>query len=334
MDSCDNSDIRKKRTSYMTKRLPSEIAINMNLHKMMILQQTEIQYVNKMNYFDADSPCHLYFVGKRPRVTIDKDYFELHQEYIGLNFKIQNQDNIVELPFKLPNRFGVENLSLHTKYPYNRFQILFNEKTLIDAIVSSFLQTFYHSIHAIDFLDFEVLYIGQSYGVEGARTAPDRLVNHSTLQGIYAEAISNNPDSEIWLALASFSQINIMMFDGITKFTEDERLKDNERFSKVFEKINYEGLNEQQKINFTEAALIRYFEPPYNKIYKDSFPNPAHTTYSECYDLNINSVCIEMNTHEMINCQFYSQTIKKAPRHMKDFLLHSREERKSMFEFI
>jgi hypothetical protein len=318
----------------MTKRLPSEIAINMNLHKVMILQQTELQYVNQMNYFDAESPCHIYFIGKRPRVTIDKDYFELHQDYIGLNFKIQYEDKVEELPLKFTNEFGINNLRLQTKYPYNTFQILLNEETLIDAKVSPFLQTFYHNIHGIDFLDFEVLYIGQSYGVEGARTAPDRLVNHSTLQGIYAEAISNNPDSEIWLALASFTQVNLMMFDGRTKFSEEEKIIDKERFSKAFEKINYEGMNEQQKINFTEAALIRYFEPPYNKIYKDSFPNPAHTTYSECYDLDINSVCIEMNTHEMTNCQFYSQTIKKAPWHMKDFLLHSREERKSMFEFI
>lgn len=318
----------------MTKRLPTEFAINMNLDKMMILQQPELKYVNQMNYFDENSPCHLYFIGKRPRVSIDKNYFEVTAGYIGLKFLIQYQDKLEELPLKFKNNLGTNDIKLETNYPHNTFQIVENNEIIFDAKVSLFLQTFYHSVHSIDFLDFEVLYIGQSYGVEGARTAPDRLVNHSTLQGIYAEAISNNPDNEIWLALASFSQVNLIMFDGRTKFTEKEKEDDKKRFASVFEKLNREGINEQQKINFTEAALIKYFEPTYNKIYKDSFPNPAHKTYSECYDLDINSVCIELNTQEMVNCQFYSDKIDKAPWHMKDFLLHSREDRKSMFEFI
>jgi len=50
----------------MTKRLPFEIAKNMNLNKMMIIEQTELQYVIQINYFDAGSPYHLYFIGKRP----------------------------------------------------------------------------------------------------------------------------------------------------------------------------------------------------------------------------------------------------------------------------
>ena len=186
----------------------------------------------------------------------------------------------------------------------------------------------------IDFLDLKVLYIGQSYGVEGARTAPDRLKSHSTLQGIYAEAITNNPDSEIWLALASFNQINITMIDGRTKFSKEELAADDERRPKIIDKLNWEGINEQQKINFTEAALIKYFQPKYNVVYKNSFPNPAHKTYLECYELDINSVAIEMQTAEMINCCMYSDIIEKAPCHLHHFLLNSEEDRKSMFDLI
>ncbi|WP_305952671.1 hypothetical protein [Emticicia oligotrophica] len=316
----------------MTKRLPTEFAINMCLDKMMILQQTELNEVSQLNYFDNNSPCHLYFIGKRPRVIVDKDSFKVKEEYIEMNFKIQKENDFENLPLKFENNLKGPKIDFKTSYPYNTFQILDNDELVMSAKVSPFLQSILHYPHKKDFLDFEVLYIGQSYGVEGARTAPDRLVSHSTLQGIYAEALSNNPDSEIWLALASFSQINLIMFDGRTKFTEEEKDADKERFKSVYDKLNWEGINEQQKINFTEAALIKYFQPPYNKIYKDSFPNPAHSTYSECYDLDVNSVCIELNTSENVNCQFFSSTIKKAPWHMKDFLLHSNEDRRSMFE--
>lgn len=314
----------------MTKRLPTEFAINMNLEKMMVLQQSELKFVNQFNYFDEYSPCHLYFICRRPRLSIDPEKFEVTNDYISLTFKIQKQNIFEEKEYKFDNTFKRDDILLETKYPHNTFQLKTKEETLVDAKVAPFLQ----SMVRADFLDLEVLYIGQSYGVEGARTAPDRLKSHSTLQGIYAEAITNNPDSEIYLALASFSQINLMMMDGRTKFSQEELDADTERRNKVNDKLNWEGVNEQQKINFTEAALIRYFQPSYNKIYKDSFPNPAHSTYSECYDLDINAVCIELQTSEMINCCMYSDKVKSAPWHMENFLLHSEKDRKSMFEII
>ncbi len=314
----------------MTKRLPTEFAINMNLDKMMILQQSELKHVNDFNYFDEHSPCHLYFICKRPRLSIDPKKYEVTKEFISLTFKVQRQDEFEEKEYKFANTFKRDDIELVAEYPFNIFQLVTNDETLVDAKVAPFLQ----SLISEKYLDLQVLYIGQSYGVEGARTAPDRLKSHSTLQGIYAEAISNNPDSEIYLALASFAQINIMMMDGRTKFTEADFEADTERRNNVNNRLNWEGINDQQKINFTEAALIKYFQPSYNKIYKDSFPNPAHSTYSECYELDINAVCIEMQTYEMINCCMYSESVKSAPWHMERFLLNSEEDRKSMFEII
>lgn len=314
----------------MTKRLPTEFAINMNLNKMMILQQPELKSVNDFNYFDEDSPCHLYFICKRPRLTIDPEKFEVTKKYIKLVFNIQRKNEFEVKEYKFDNTFDRDDIKIKSEYPNNIFQLYTEEEILVDAKVAPFLQ----SLISGDFLDLEVLYIGQSYGVEGARTAPDRLMSHSTLQGIYSEAIINNPDSEIYLVLASFAQINIMMLDGRTKFTDEELSEDAIRRPKVNDKLNWEGVSEQQKINFTEASLIKYFQPKYNKVYKDSFPNPAHKTYSECYELDINAVCIELQTYEMINCCMYSDSVKSAPWHMQKFLLNSEEDRKSMFEIL
>jgi hypothetical protein len=318
----------------MGKRLPSEFAINMNLSKLMILQQQELDMVAETNYFDGFSPCHIYFICKRPRITIDRSGFRSSKELLEFQFKIQKEDQFQRLNLKFQNIFPDSDIRLVTEFPFSIFELQGAKGKLMRAKVATFLQSSSRFIENPEFLDLEVLYVGQSYGVEGARTAPDRLRSHSTLQGIYAEAIANNPDSEIWLALASFEQINLMMFDGRTKFTDQEKLEDKTRFQDVFNKLHTEGISEQQKINFTEAALIRYFSPPYNKIYKDSFPNPAHSTYSHCCDLDINSVCIELQTSDMVDCDFYSQTIPRAPWHMKDFLLRSKEERKSMFEIV
>ncbi len=314
------------------KRLPTEFAINMCLDKVMILQQSDLATVSSYNYFDENSPCHIYFVCRRPRVSIEPTSFKATTETIELVFKVQRKDKFDDFPFIFENPFQDSLVTIDSEYPYSMFTFKKGDEVLFTAKAAVFLQSFdrYHT--DATFLDLEILYIGQSYGVEGARTAPDRLKSHSTLQGIYAAAIQNNPDYEIWLMLTSFQQINITLMDGRTKYTEQELEDDNERFKAVHYKLNYEGINEQQKINFTEAALIRYFEPPYNIEYKNTFPNPAHKTYAECYELNINAVAIEVETLEKANYNVFSQNVPVNWYHIKTFPLHSPEERRSIFD--
>lgn len=313
----------------MSKRLPTEFAINMNLEKIMILQQSELKSELLRNYFDENSPCHIYFICRQPRLTVILEKCEVTDEFIKMTFGINRKGIIEEIEYTSANNYDTKDVEIKSSYPHNTFQIISNNEVLLNAKVSYFLLNNMSG----DFLNLEVLYIGQSFGVEGSRTAPDRLVSHSTLQGIYSEALSNNPDSEIHLLLTSFNQINLMMFDGRTKFSKEELQADKIRGKKVNEKLNWEGINEQQKINFTEAALIKYFQPKYNRTYKESFPNPAHTTYSECYDLDINAISVELHTYEMINCCLYSDSVLPALYHLKHFLLNSEQERKSMFEF-
>ena len=317
------------------KILPTEFAINMSLEKMLVLQQADLEFAGKLNYFDEKNPCHIYFICKRPRLTINPEKCVVDRNCIKLFFVVQKKDQYDEFECGFQCDFGSEDIKLISQYPYNFFELIKDGEVLFDAKVGAFVhEAMRHKNVSADFLDLEVLYIGQSFGVDGARTAPDRLKNHSTLQGIYAEAITNNPDCEIWLALASFEQINIAMFPGFVKFTEQELEEDDARRPFVLDKLHREGLSEQQKINFTEAALIKYFQPKYNSIYKNTFPNPAHQTYRECYDLDINSICIEMQTAEMINCCMYSETVERAPWNIKTFFLHSSEERKNMFDIF
>jgi hypothetical protein len=137
-------------------------------------------------------------------------------------------------------------------------------------------------------LDLEVLYVGQAYGESGARSARDRLASHETLQGIYAEAIASAPDQEVWLLLLGLQEPYSMIQLGPTppvpflEPTEEEIASDLSRL--------WTRITEQQEINLAEASLIRYFAPPYNGIYKQTFPSPAHKTYSDCYELDLNTV--------------------------------------------
>lgn len=300
----------------------------------MVLQQEDLKRVNEFNYFDEQCPCHIYLICRRQRILLDPLGFLVNEaeNTVTFKFKIQKQESFEDLVITVPNRFGTNNLKLTAKYPYNSFELVANDEIFWHGKSAVLLQQLQqldrsYSLH----MDLEILYIGQSYGVEGARTAPDRLQSHSTLQSIYSEAIQRNPDCEIWLLLTSFEQILLTSFDGRMKVSEEEKTIDDVHLKSVMKTVIHDGLNEQQVINFTEAALIRYFAPPYNIEYKETFPNPAHKTYKQCYDLDINSVCIEVGT-ETIYCRLFSSKVEKDWRHIKAFALHSREERKSMFE--
>jgi hypothetical protein len=94
-----------------------------------------------------------------------------------------------------------------------------------------------------------------------------------------------------------------------------------------------EPVTEQQEINFTEAALIKYFQPQYNKMFKNSFPSPAHATYSQCYALDINSVMVEIDTDDL-NAPLWSAAVPAQYHHFITYEMHSPNDRRSMFEAV
>ena len=125
----------------------------------------------------------------------------------------------------------------------------------------------------------------------------------------------------------------ITSIDGINKYPKENWDNDNKRASTAMHRFLSNTLNEQQIINFTEASLIKYFKPAYNIEYKDKFPNPAHKSYSECYDLDINSVCFELGT-DCIKTRLFSSTIPPAFIHLGCFTMESKEKRINMFDIL
>ncbi len=317
------------------KKKPTEFAINMCCSALALIQQEHLTHPSVTELF-AEQPAHIYFVVRRPRISFVPETFKIDKEFVEIDYQIQDKQTFTTKHLKTRNYLSTDNAKLICDFPYTEYKIVDNatDEILAEGFVAALLNAMYFYIDEPSFLDCEVLYIGQAFGKGGSRTAVDRLQKHSTLQLIYSEAIKKNPDSEIWLCLSSFDQLSFTVMDGHTKFTDEELRLDEETYKDTFWKINYEGLNEAQKINFTEAALIRYFQPPYNKEYKDSFPTKEHTSYSECYELDINSVCFEIDTSDKILCNLYSNSIDRTHLHMTTFLLHSPDERKTFFDLF
>lgn len=274
----------------------SEFGIVMYLSKYQILQQQELDYfVKNQNKFTEENPCNLYFILKRPRVTINPDYFKKSDEYFEVELKIQVRDKFIPKVIRIGHSKLSDAVSINAEYPYNYFKLNLENGQAIQTKVGALVDILQHEVNEVDpLLDYEVLYIGQAYGEDGKRTAIDRIPEHSTLQKIYNEAIINSPDSEIWIMLCSFEQKNIAHTNGRINTPIEFEAEDIERLAK-FSNPDDMAISEHQRINFTEAALINLFKPKFNKDFKNTFPSPAHDSYSECYDLDINGIGVEMD---------------------------------------
>ncbi|MHC0444605.1 hypothetical protein ACWA1F_04305 [Flavobacterium sp. 3-218] len=276
-----------------------EFCINMYLSKYQILQQQDLEEFAHQRLSSDDFPCNIYFIMKRPRVTINPSYIINSETYFELEFKIQNQNEYISDFIQISKPKGNNATKIISDYPYKYFTIEFenknNQLTSESGVFLDFIQS-QNNYHE-PMLDYEVLYIGQAYGEDGNRTALDRLPSHSTLQAIYNEALIKFPDSEIWIMLAIFDQKKITAVDGRVKIKKENEDIDKMRI-KNFLNPSEMKISEKQRINYTEAALIQTFKPRFNKEFKNTFPNPAHTSYSECYNLDINGIVIEVDLSE------------------------------------
>jgi hypothetical protein len=310
----------------------------MYLQKYQLILGSDLEMYQQVDdrVFNEENPCNIYFVLKRPKITIEPSSFKSEGKLAKFDFKIHHQNSFDILNMVTEFSNSETPLKLITEYPFNLFKIQEeNGKTHLVARPSSMMD---HDIVLdninIEKLDYEILYIGQAYGKDGKRTALDRLSSHETLQKIYMHSLSQNPDCDIWIMLTRFAQVSALFSLGddlVNKDLNNEK-RDLDLVDTFFSNNGFK-FSEKQKINFTEAALIKYFEPEYNIEFKNNFPNENHKSYSECYDLDIRALNIEVDTSEFIR-KLYTEKVARNSRHSKLYEFRDDKDRLNFFGTI
>ncbi len=267
----------------------SELAMNALIQRILLAQQGDLARPEIGEWFDAEHPCHIYMICRRPRVTLDTATVSVSKETISFKLVINYGQRTEAVLFSAPNDFG-EDLTVNSVYPFTEFEFVRPEHGVVYSGKVAHLLLFAKDARQ-DQRDLEVLYIGQSYGDQGSRTAPERLQRHSTLQAIYAESISRSPEMDIWIVLCCVKALLFISMDP----TKPTRTSPDEDLSHLLQTVRHPP-SEQEQINFAEAGLIRYFQPVYNEMFKETFPSSAHKTYSGCYDADLNGLMIEVQT--------------------------------------
>ncbi|MFG2045335.1 hypothetical protein [Dactylosporangium sp. NPDC048998] len=233
--------------------------------------------------------------------------------------RIQRQASFEEIPFSVPTaRLGHGPFRYEATWPFEEYTIRNQDGSAIASGVVA-LAAVAFGLTSYRRVPLEVLYIGQAFGKKGERTAFERLKSHSTLQRIYSE---NKPDTEIWLTLCKVSDLNLFMeFNPqIPSRTDDS--EDDAHRDQVLRRLQTAGFEEREAVAIGEAGLIRYFQPEYNEIFKNNYPDPKHVHISTCYDLGLALIGVELQLQEIGNAFYSHAAPKRSTLHFARYPLH------------
>ena len=236
-----------------------------------------------------DETYHIYAILKSNKYYLRFDNTHQTKDCIHLPVFSPNNSDSFTIPYKVYDGLDHTKIRIDSQYPFEKFSITIEdekwkslnpEKDFYREINLSKLSDKVIFQSYLD-LNYEVLYIGKSFGQAGERTATDRLKSHSTLQKILADFLSQNSGDNIHVLLLDFKQDQIGL-----------KICCNGSYSIASIEPNFD---EQQIINITEASLIHYFKPKYNKDFISEFPSKKHTSYNQIIDFGCTEVALDLS---------------------------------------
>lgn len=315
-------------------RFGVETFLLMYLNQYQFVLGSDLENYGKSDEtFSKDNPCNIYFVLRRPKVTIDPNSVKIKGNKADFHLVIHHPTEGGAIKMSIELKKAKSELEFYSEYPYNLFTFSDKNGVLLGARPSTLIDSIQVQDNLdLPVLDYEILYIGQAFGKNGKRTALDRLSAHQTVQKIYTHSLTQNPDSDIWMLLTNFEQQSMLMAAGadLIKVSEADSQLEKKKLEHLFDN-NGISITERQKINFTEAALIKYFQPKYNIEFKDSFPSTKHKSYSECFSLDVKALTIELDTSENTR-RIYTKKTERTHHHVKMFEFNSDKDRISLME--
>lgn len=213
--------------------------------------------------------CNIYLIVRRQRIHLKPEGFTLSGRIVTGEFLVLREQGMSAIPFvyeispsSVPDEITIQDVavalngtSLIVVTPQSEHLIAVN---VIVAGAKSELEP--HDT------DLEVLYVGQSIGQIGSRTALDRLLSHKKFQQILAETSTHFPEREVLLLLYRFEHGKTIISNG-GDFNVDAQASE-EQDSAHLDRLRTVRLNRKEVVSLAEAGLINYFKPYYNTLLK------------------------------------------------------------------
>lgn len=304
--------LRQRGNMFVDKQFDVEHALGMFATSFVTLPAEVIYDKDALKQVESTlASCHIYVIGLIPRI----DFVSAREENRELITSYEVAGAAKELRWPLPPELTLQ----HEDGYWHLVNSTTGEKHLWseDAALRRLNDE-------QDAFGFEVLYIGQAYGKDGSRNELDRLLKHETLQMIALKGIPNG--YRLTLLLLEI-QPNTTMFTIFNPWAKDKE-QGAQRISKGLDKLF--NTSEAERITLYEASLIRYFQPKYNKEFKDSFPSTNMKLLADCYDKDFAALTAEICIDEL-PFKMFTEAVPAKQHHVAKHDLHDEEARKVFF---
>ena len=301
----------RKMQKLFEEKFTVEHALNMFAEDYCVLPAKELYNDAAIAAIaDVASNCHIYMIGLVPNV----DLKNIKQEERKLIYSLHLLGRLHEVSVELP--VGL-NLCREDGYWFclsadGKKYMLSNESVMCEFG------------RQVEGLKFDVQYIGQAYGSDGSRNALHRLRKHETLQKISLKGIPEGYRLELLLLSVQPDNRIITVFNPHAEEDSDSRERISQGVDKLFD------TDERERITLFEAAFIRYFRPPYNIEFKDSFPSTRMKVLADCYAKDFAGVTAEICIDALIY-QLCSNDIDPKDYHIVSHDLNKDENRRFFF---
>jgi hypothetical protein len=296
---------------FENKKFDVEHALNLHADSFSLFPAQAIYDDEALKPFmPVIERCHIYLIGTVPKV----DFVGTRQSNRTLFVTMEVLGKAYEISWPLPD--GIE-LKEEDGLWYLLDQHGKRSFVTEDAMFQQLAVTY-------DCLQFDVQYIGQAYGSDGSRNALDRLRKHETLQKIALQGVPEGYRLELILLEVVPATRVVTLFNP----EAEDKTQGGERIKAGLDKLF--GTDEKERVSLFEAAFIRYFRPPFNEKFKDSFPSTNMKVLKDCYAKDFSAVVAEIGFDEL-PFKLCSGHVEAKDHHIASFNLSTAEERAVFF---
>ncbi|WP_420743505.1 hypothetical protein [Priestia aryabhattai] len=224
-----------------------------------------MSYPFDLDYLSPDDRRYnIYVATLIPKLNIDEDSLQFFEDYIRFDVIVGTGEytsrETLDISIFSDDMPEFDHRKFEFEYEQPRKAMVFKgwEKGPIELNLLHVYLT-----ESKYYLDTEIAYIGQAFEENGERLPAEELMSDPTLQKVEADILREHPEKDLALLLLEFKSQLLEEIDS-----EDEDLLE---LQEITENPPLELNN--QIIDVTEAALINYFKPEYNKKLNNNFPS-------------------------------------------------------------
>jgi hypothetical protein len=266
--------------------------------------------------------CHIYLIGKRPRVTLipESVIFDNARVTFRIQYKLNGvlceQETSIARDVFQPDEVAFD----AGDYPH---RVLVGRDASGNERSRTLLSNAIHAMPGVPqpVGDLEIVYIGKGL----SNNTQDRLAQHETLQRILADINSNEPDVEVFAVVHSFQyQKPAFVFLG----RQSEITGPDVHRRNVAALVYRPNLDDQ--IQLIEASLISYFKTDrYNTHYLD-FPAGDYKVLRPAYEADFAAIIVQLDHTNIFNQRIFSATVPPAATHYINVDFRALEGRQSV----